>query len=360
MNTATSVPCGVNTSAASCWMLGSQPALWPDRERRRRPHEPGIARVHQQPQRDPRLTRADAEPKRRAMTGRREHQRHEQRAEIVRRGVLAARECGLVDDAGGRQRVASRSRGPRPLLAGLGQVTAAGEGRRRAEAAGERIDGSCASRARQQLVRGDVGGVEDERALERPGGRGQRIGVVASEHGEQDRELHRARRGEVCTGVVGGGAPAREITHPGGRAHSRACRQARDGVLDCAVDRARRCDLCGRGRQAEDVLDLHRRHDPRPRERLHGQREIARRQSDRAEQERAAAARQAQHAHGAPVGQHPEVRGAGRGDAPDDSGVGLVRHRRSERERDHSEKGRVTAIAHRAPGTGGNWVCGPS
>ena len=29
MNTATSVPRGVNTSAASCCMSGSQPALWP-------------------------------------------------------------------------------------------------------------------------------------------------------------------------------------------------------------------------------------------------------------------------------------------------------------------------------------------
>ena len=28
MNTATSVPRGENTSAASCWMSGSQPALW--------------------------------------------------------------------------------------------------------------------------------------------------------------------------------------------------------------------------------------------------------------------------------------------------------------------------------------------
>ena len=58
MNTATSVPRGENTSAASCWMSGSQPALWPTGNADGRAHEPRIARVDEQPERDARLARA--------------------------------------------------------------------------------------------------------------------------------------------------------------------------------------------------------------------------------------------------------------------------------------------------------------
>ena len=146
MNTATSVPCGVNTSAASCWMSGSQPALWPTGNGDRRSNEPGIARMHQQPQRDPRLARGDAEPQGGAVCRRGQHQRHQQRAEIVRRRVLAAGECGLVDDRRRRERPANRPLGHVPSLVGLEQVAAARERAGRAE----RARSACRPRPRRR------------------------------------------------------------------------------------------------------------------------------------------------------------------------------------------------------------------
>ena len=140
MNTATSVPRGENTSAASCWMSGSQPALWPDGEGDCRSHEPGIAAWISSHS----ATRASRAvmPWRSAgpWPARGQRERDEQRAEIVRCRVLAARECGLVDDR--RRRAAAGAEAPCRVrvLAGLEQVAAARERARSRRARSPRVD----------------------------------------------------------------------------------------------------------------------------------------------------------------------------------------------------------------------------
>ena len=155
-----------------------------------------------------------------------QHQGDEQRAEIVRGRVLAARERGLVDDRRRRQRQAPHALGRVRALAGLEQVAAARERGGRAERARPacrprpRRPRAAAARWRRRLDELSTSARSSDQADERSGSASSRASTPS-----RIPSLTVLAAGKCAPGVVGRGAAGREVAHPGGRGHARARRQ---------------------------------------------------------------------------------------------------------------------------------------
>ena len=172
-----------------------------DGERHCRTHEARVLGVHEQPEGDARLPRADAMPQSGAVAAGRQHERHEQRAEIMRGRVLATREAG----AGRRPRPAATAHDGTPAIAEPTRypqhvsVDVAPSSRASVSTAAAR------PRGEQQLAAADL---EDSRiGTARATTTTANGWVVMREDAEQDGELQRAGRGEAGAGVVQAAGP---------------------------------------------------------------------------------------------------------------------------------------------------------